>query len=98
MNIISKLYFNLFKNVGNLRLMFVVSCSLSSICLLSMMTNPTILSIGLDIFTSPDRLASLVFMLYLLFWLVVVFYLPFLVVLPVKFIRDGYAQDKRNKK
>lgn len=31
-------------------------------------------------------------------WVVFWFYLPFLIVAPIKFICDGYAQDKRNKK
>lgn len=185
MKFISKLYFNAFKRIGNLRLMFVVSCLFGFISLWLVTSNAlynvkfinikditieqtldsyreygerfgwnTKLKDYVDIYlkkdaeyseegltheiitakycqynmakeafafaerhfnnvgknknitsenelcrTTENRFSTIYTFSYLwnYLWIVFWFYLPFLIVLPIKFIVEGYNQDKRNK-
>lgn len=184
MKFISKLYFNIFKRIGNLRLLFIVSClfafisfitvfntathsvawiNLNSISVETMMNdyNPNTRSfnygtplykfvrifsnnhndlsetgitssviakkycvsglfddafnfakehfndVGEDKkFSSPELLCQgknqhilySVKYLWNFLWVIFWFYLPFLIVLPIKFVVDGYRQDKETNK
>ena len=175
MKIKSKLYFNVFKNLGNLRLMFVISCISAVLCFLVINSQNSniyfhtyndktdISSLYSDInghsYFSPVRKYSAKdlqklksFYIYRLcqtnqkqafnvaeqwfsnvgkgkefktekeiceivpkktgysihiysfsylwnyLWIIFWFYFPFLLVLPIRFIMDGYKQDKKSKK
>lgn len=178
MKFISKLYFNAFKRIGNLRLMFVVSCLCSLICfwvvsdrafneekvfvhiyndntntqeLYKELINLRDYNMGsISKYTDEEKYKLKNFYIYRLckidsvkafetaenwfnnvgqnkefdnsiklcelppekmsvwawslsyawnyLWIVFWFYLPFLIVLPIKFIVDGYSEDKRSKK
>lgn len=161
MKIISKLYFNVFKNVGNLRLVFVIGClfaCISSLIILPEAISRTyfyrvhtslkpweyyslknaeqtnyylsdedketiqVLMIKTDCEEGKLKLVqiddktkdgcqligekykniskiSIYSFSYLwnLLWVIFWFYFPFLVVLPIKFVVDGYKQEKKNK-
>ena len=171
MKFISKLYFNIFKRIGNLRLMFVVSCFFALSCCwwtysvnykpyvhlyndstdiniveknlenlskyksgdLSRYTAVEIAKVesfyfyrlcksgtefeidtsGTDLFktvgndvekfcnTMPEEMSFYVYSFSTLWnylWVIFWFYFPFLIVLPIKFIVDGYSEDKKDKK
>ena len=160
--ILSKLYFNTIHNIGNLRLMFVISVICAFVCLVNIyddilresyyfkissnnITTELINNVDsyhlkdddLETFyqlrtldachkgdiklaqqlylghyvNGAEECAKLVNMLpngaekiicsfealWKLLWAVFWFYLPFLIVLPFKFVRDGYMLDKRKK-
>ncbi len=164
MNFISKLYFNMFKQIGNLRFMFVISC-LFGIISLTMVSFEALdrvyfyrvhtplkpweyytLQSAIESSTrfSDEDLESIFQLLALrdcrrgdiaraeqrylshdgeqgckkladkyqnekisiysfayiwnYLWAIFWFYFPFLIVLPIKFVVDGYQQDKRKKK
>lgn len=166
MNFISKLYFGAFKRIGNLRLMFVISCLFALISLFAVslksidrvyyyrvhaMLMPweyyTLLSeVDSSVKFSDNDLETVFQLLARLecnnkdiakaeyrylghdngvegckrleeqykdvsrltiysfsyawnyLWVIFWFYFPFLIVLPIKFVVDGYKQDKRKKK
>lgn len=93
MKFISKLYFNTFKKNGNLRLMFVISCLLASVSLL--IITPEVINriYFYRVYTSIYSLSYLWNYLWVIFW----FYFPFLIILPIKFVIEGYQQDKKGK-
>ena len=161
MKFISKLYFNIFKNTGNLRLLFVIGCVFAFISLLiitpeaknkmyfykvhtslrpweyyklqevknnyyisdadlkkietlilrSDCENSKVKLVSVDDNTQGDckiigkeynnlskvyiySLSYLWNYLWVIFW----FYLPFILVLPIKFIIDGYKQDRNTNR
>ena len=79
MKFISKLYFNIFKRTGELRLCFILSCLFGGISLFTWFTT---------YWLEWNEI----------WWVGFWFYLPFLIVLPIKFIVDGYSEDKKDKK
>lgn len=178
MKFISSVYFNLFKNIGNIRLLFVISCFCSVICALVVTTHALdrvkfidINNISLqetlnayspyhelfvdnklrnyveimedtqahkqtatklivmrkyclagmqdeayefaqktlkEVFNGenaihcpnnkPLQTAYSIEYLWNYLWILFWFYLPFILILPIKFIVDGYKQDNKNKK
>lgn len=163
----SKIYFNIFKQIGNLRLMFVISCIFGIISLFavtqeatrrvyyysfhtslspqeynqlnSLARNTRLLMSEEDLGTAFQLLSkfectkgdiakaeqtylgksngesgckeldniykntsivSLYSFSYLwnYLWLIFWFYLPFIIVMPIKFIVDGYNKDKKDKR
>lgn len=161
MKFISKLYFNTFKKIGNLRLIFVISCLLASMSLLiitpeaisrtyfyrvhtslkpweyftlkdveknnfylSKEDSETIKILmiksdckegkiklqqiddktkdGCEIFEEKYKNISRISIYSLSYlwnylWVIFWFYFPFLIILPIKFVIDGYQQDKKGK-
>ena len=47
---------------------------------------------------APFRIAYTFSYLWNYLWVLFWFYFPFLIVLPIKFVVDGYKQDQRKKK
>lgn len=75
-NFLQKIYFNVFKNIGNIRLLLILGCLFG----------------GISLFNELD---TYYFQIWNLLWVVFWFYLPFIIVLPIKFIIDGYNKDKK---
>lgn len=172
MKFISRLYFNLFKKIGNIRLLFVISCLFGGISLIIFITNITdnyvyfykittedtfieenysknprlkpwdearieyykaispiiqkcktgdaeqayleaeffkFNNVGKDKeLSTPELLCKRAqprseyiysfSYLWNFWWVIFWFYLPFLIVLPIKFIIDGYKQDEKTTK
>ena len=80
---LQKIYFNQIKNPGNIRLLFVLGIIFSFICMLIVYDN---FSYKLHY----ELHYSVLNFLWVIFW----FYVPFLVVFPIKFIAEGYKQKK----
>ncbi len=107
MNFVPKLYFKTIKQTGNQRLIFVSGSMLSLLYLTMLIFGSPFLSLFWEIVSGgKEWFECMLFCLYLLFWGLVIFYIPFLIfvfikyliVKPIKFIVDGYSEDKRSKK
>ena len=85
-NTLQKIYFNTIKNTGNVRLLFVLGIICSFICLNNVYDS-----------YSYSKLYNTTYSLWNFLWVIFWFYTPFLVVFPIKYIVDGYKQDKGGK-
>lgn len=83
---LQKVYFNTIKNTGNIRLLFVLGIICSFICLNNVYDS-----------YSYNNLYNSTYSLWNFLWVIFWFYAPFLVVFPIKYIIDGYKQDKGGK-
>ena len=85
-DMLRKIYFGIIKKHGNVRLLFVLGMFFAFVCMDHVYG-------AFTWHNNYDKPYSLLNFLWVIFW----FYLPFLIIVPIKFISDGYSEDKRSK-